>query len=292
MLTDVRIAYYEAFLAQQRFELSRNLQTIGQRAVDTAGALVEAQEGRRTDLLQAEIEGQRAGIALVQSESNLRGAWRRMAALIGQQDMAMQPLGADLSVLRWESPWDETLVQLMRESPEVAAAQANVDRARAALARACAEPIPDITAQASVQYDDSTNDTVASAQVMLPLPLWNRNQGGIAKAQAELVAARRRLEGVELRLQHDLAEQFQRYETALARVEALQGGILDRAQQNLELTVEGYRAGELAFLDFLTVQRTYFQVNLEYLSALGELSESVQMLYGLLLADAYNVSDP
>jgi cobalt-zinc-cadmium efflux system outer membrane protein len=291
VLTDVRIAYYESFLAQQRFELSRNLQNIGQRAVETAGALVEAQEGRQTDLLQAEIEGQRAGVALIQSESNLRGAWRRLTALVGQQDMEIQPLTADLSVLRWESPWDETLAQLMRESPEVAEAQANVDRARAALARACAEPIPDISAQASVQYDDSTSDTVAGAQVTLPLPLWNRNQGGIAKAQAELVAARRRLEGVERRLQHELAEQFQRYETARARVDALQGGILNRAQQNLELTVEGYRAGELAFLDFLIVQRTYFQVNLEYLSALGDLNESVQMLSGLLLADAYNVND-
>jgi cobalt-zinc-cadmium efflux system outer membrane protein len=124
----------------------------------------------------------------------------------------------------------------------------------------------------------------------LPLPLWNRNQGGIAKAQAELVAARRRLDGVQRRLQHELADQFQRYETALARVDALQGGILSRAQQNLELTVQGYRAGELAFLDFLTVQRTYFQVNLEYLSAMGDLNESVQMLHGLLLAGSYNES--
>ena len=290
VLTDVRIAFYQAYLAQRQFELSHNLQTIGQQAVATAGALVKAQEGRRTDLLQAEIEGQRAGVALAQSESNVRGAWRRLAALVGQQDMPIQPLLADLDALRWNASWNDTLAQLMRESPEVSEAQSTVDRARAALARACAEPIPDVSAQASVQYDDATEDTIAGAQVTLPLPLWNRNQGGIATAQAELVAARRRLEAVELRLQHDLAEQFQRYETALARVEALQGQILDRAQQNLDLTTEGYRVGELAFLDFLTVQRTYFQVNLEYLTALGELNESVQMLYGLLLADAYNES--
>jgi len=290
VLTDVRIAFYEAFLAQRQFELTHNLQTIGQQAVSTAGALVKAQEGRRTDLLQAEIEGQRADVALAQAESNVRGAWRRLAALVGQQELPMQPLAADLDALRWKLSWNDTLAQLLRESPEVAEAQANVDRARAAVARACAEPVPDVTAQASVQYDDATEDTIAGAQVTLPLPLWNRNQGGIAKAQAELVAARRRLEAVELRLQHDLAEQFQLYETALARVETLKGQILERAQQNLDLTTEGYKAGELAFLDFLTVQRTYFQVNLEYLTALGELSESVQMLHGLLLFGGYNES--
>jgi cobalt-zinc-cadmium efflux system outer membrane protein len=291
VLTDVRIAFYEVYLAQQRVELSRKLQTIGNQTVSTADALLQAQEGRSTDLLQAEIEGQRAQMALAQAESELHGAWRRLAALVGQQDMAMQPLAADLESLRWPAAWAETLVQLLRESPEVAAARAEVDRARAALARACAEPIPDVTAQASVQYDDATQDTIAGAQVTLPLPLWNRNQGGIAKAQAELVAARRRLEGVERRLQHDLAQQFQAYETALAQVDTIRGGILDRAQRNLDLTAQGYQAGELAFLDFLTVQRTYFQVNLEYLSALGDLNKGVQMLHGLLLAGSYNESD-
>ncbi|HEX6960501.1 MAG TPA: TolC family protein [Lacipirellula sp.] len=290
VLTDVRIAFYDAYLAQRRVELSRKLQEIGEQAVATAGALIEAQEGRRTDLLQSEIEGQRAGIALAQAESNLTGAWRRLAALIGQPELPAQPLAADVDLPRWQATWDESYERLLRESPEIAEAQAEVDRARAALARACAEPIPDVNAQASVQYDDATDYTVAGAQVTVPLPIWNRNQGGIAQRQAELAAARRRLEAVERRLQHELAEQFQKYETALARVNAFRDGILSRAQENLDLIMKGYRAGELAFLDLLTVQRTYFQVNLEYLSALGDLNESVQMLHGLLLAQSYNGS--
>lgn len=289
VLTDARIAYFQAYLAQRQWELSGNLQTLGQQAVATAAALVEAQEGRRTDLLQAEVEGQRATAALAQAESAYRGAWRRLAAIVGQQELPPQPLAADLAALRWDLSWDDTLSQLLRESPEVAEAYAEVARARAAVARACAEPIPDVSAQAMVQYDNSTEDAIAGAQVTLPLPLWNRNQGGIAKAHAELVAARRRLEAVERRLQHSLAEQFQRYETALARVEAFQGGILSRADENLKLTTEGYKAGELSFLDFLTVQRTYFQVNLEYLTASGELSDSVQLLHGQLLVGGYNV---
>jgi cobalt-zinc-cadmium efflux system outer membrane protein len=144
-----------------------------------------------------------------------------------------------------------------------------------------------VTAQAIVQYDNSTDDAIAGAQVTLPLPLWNRNQGGIAKAQAELTAAQRRLNAVEQRLQHELATQFQQYEMALARADAIKGEILNRAQTNLDLATEGYRAGELGFLEFLTMQRTYFQANLEYLSALSDLSRSVQMLNGLMLAGSF-----
>ena len=288
VLTDVRIAFYDAFLAQRRRILSENLQTIGRQAVSTANALIQAQEGRRTDLLLAEIEGQRANIDLAQADSAVRGAWRRLAAISGQNELEVRPLAADLDSLRWQIAWNETLADLLRSSPEVAEAIAEVERSRVAVARARVEPIPDVTAQGSVQYDSATHDTIAGAQVPLPFPIWNRNQGGIAKANSELVAAQRKLDAVERRLQLQLAEEFQKYETALARVDTIRTEILGRAQQNLDLATQGYQAGELAFLDFLTVQRTYFQVNLEYLDALGELNRCVQLLHGQLLAGSYN----
>lgn len=288
VLTDVRIAFFDAFLAQRRHVLAENLQTIGRQAVATANALIEAQEGRRTDLLLAEIEGQRANIDLAQADSAVRGAWRKLAAISGQNELEIRPLAADLDSLRWKVDWNETLGSLLQSSPEVAEALAEVERSRAAIARARVEPVPDVTVQGTAQYDNATYDTIAGAQVTLPLPIWNRNQGGIAKANADLVAAQRRLEAVERRLQLELADQFQKYETSLARVDTIRNEILGRAQQNLNLATQGYQAGELAFLDFLTVQRTYFQVNLEYLDALGELNQCVQLLHGQLLSGSYN----
>jgi outer membrane protein, heavy metal efflux system len=291
VLTDVRIAFFDAFLAQRRHVLAENLQTIGRQAVATANALIEAQEGRRTDLLLAEIEGQRANIDLAQADSAVRGAWRKLAAVSGQNELEVRPLAADLDSLRWEINWNDTLADLLRSSPEVAEAVAEIGRSRAALARARVEPIPDVTVQGTAQYDDATQDAIGGAQVTLPLPIWNRNQGGISKANSELVAAQRRLDAVERRLQLELADQFQKYETSLARVDTIRNEILGRAQQNLDLATKGYQAGELAFLDFLTVQRTYFQVNLEYLTALGELNQSVQLLHGQLLSGSYNTSE-
>lgn len=291
VLTDVRLAFYNAFLAERRVALSRSLQMVGNQSVATANALFRAQEGRRTDLLQAEIESQRANIDLAQAESAHRGAWRRLAATIGQPDLAMQTLSADVDALAWSLSWDESLSQLQSASPEVAAAIAEIEKARCALARARVEPIPDVTAQASVQYDDHSNYTIAGAQVTLPIPLWNRNQGGIVRAQGELTAANRRLDMVELRLQRDLAQEFQTYETALARATTIRTEILGRAQQTLDAATQGYQAGELDFLAFLTVQRTYFQANLEYLSALGELCQSVELLRGMLLSGSYDHAD-
>ena len=287
VLTDVRIAYYHAYLAQQRVELSKKLLEVGQQSQAAAKSLFDAAEGRRTDVLQAEIEASRTSADVAQAESALRAAWRRLAIAVGQSELAVQPLAADIQTLRWPYSWEETRDRLLNESPEMSEALMRVEKARFALARACAEPIPDVTAEASVQYDDSTQDTIAGAQVTLPLPLWNRNQGGIAKARARLLAAQFHLDAVRLRLEQRLAAQYQQYETALVRVEALERDILERAQQGIDVATQGYTAGELGFLDFLTVQRTYFQANLEYLTALGQLNESVQMLAGLLLSGSY-----
>lgn len=291
VLTDVRIAFYQAYLAERRVDLSRRLRAVGVQAVDTADALLRAQEGRRIDLLQAEIEAQRAAIDVAQAEANYRGAWRRLAAAVGQPDLPARALAGELDEMQWNCTWNETLGLLWEQSPEVAAALVAIDKARVALARARVEPIPNVTAQATVQYDAATNDTVAGAQATLPLPLWNRNQGGIARAYGELVAARRRLEMVELRLQRDLADEYQAYEFALARTATIRDEILGRAQETLDTTLRAYEAGEVTFLDFLTAQRTYFQANLEYLDALGQLCTSVETLRGLLLAGSYDHID-
>lgn len=291
VLTDVRIAFYNAYLAERRLELSRSLQTVGNQFVSAANALLQAQEGRRTDLLQAEIESQRANMDLAQAESIHLGAWRRLAAVVGQPNMPKQPLVADVDAIDWSLAWDETLARLLGESPEVSGAMAEIEKARLAVARARVEPIPNVTAQASVQYDAASDYTIAGAQVTLPIPVWNQNQGGIVKAQGDLAAACRRLDMVELRLERDLAEQYQRYEASLARSTTIRQEILGRAEQTLTAARQAYAAGELNFLDFLTVQRTYFQANLEYLTALGELCQSVETLRGLLLTGGYDHFD-
>jgi cobalt-zinc-cadmium efflux system outer membrane protein len=154
------------------------------------------------------------------------------------------------------------------------------------------EPVPNLQTQVSVQYDESTNDTIAGLQVGVPLPLWNRNQGGIRQARAEIAEARRNADRVELDIKRRLAEAFQHYATAHAQAETYSTSILPKAQQTFELMQRAYRAGEVGYLELLTAQRTYSQTHLAYLDALNGLWSSWTLIDGLLLsgslADAPN----
>lgn len=285
VLTDVRVAYYDVLIAQRRRDLTAQLVDVGQRAVDAAEALLKGQEVSQADPLRARIEADTARILAQNAVNQHRAAWRRLAAVVGQPDMTLAPLEGELQPNLLPGTWDEALQQILEESPEMGQLLAKVEAAEWAVDRARAQVIPNLDVQAIVQQDNSTGSSNGNLQVSLPIPIVNRNQGGVRKAEAELAAAKRGVERLALDLQARLADAFQRYENARNQVEKYEapGGILENAERTLNLISTGYRAGEFGLLDFLSAQRTYFQTNLAYLDSLRELWIAAVEIRGLLL---------
>ncbi|TWT43494.1 TolC family protein [Botrimarina hoheduenensis] len=281
--TDVQRAYYEALLAQKRVELAEELGRISDEAVTSSQSLVEAQEIPVAGLLQTEVQQQNAKVLLRTSENGRERAWRRLTAVVGGADLPVQPLAGDVRQRPALLEWTNQLARLQSQSPEIAGALANVERSRRALDRASVEAVPDISTQFSVQYDDGTGDTIAGVQVGMPIPLWNRNQGGIRQAQAEVTEAVRNVARVELDLNQRLADVFQQYADAQATAETYGNDILPRSQRTLDLIQKGYQQGEVGYLDLLTAQQTFSQTNLAYLDAVGNLWQSYVQIEGLLL---------
>lgn len=283
VLTGVRTAFIDVYIAQREIQLVDQLVGLSRETFGAVEQLLAAQEARRIDLLQAEIELQRMDVKRQQAAVDRQAAWRRLSAAMGEPQLALQVVEADVDSLRWPHDWESSLQMLLDGSPEVAAIAIDIARARASLARACAEPIPDVSTQVALQYNTASDEMLTGVQVGLPLPLWNRNQGGIAEARHQLAAATHRLQNIELQLTAELAQRIRQLQSAQAQADAYQNGILKRAQENLDLTQQAYEAGEVSYLDLLTVQRTYFESNLEYLASLREVSKSVQLLAGFLL---------
>jgi len=101
-----------------------------------------------------------------------------------------------------------------------------------------------------------------------------------------VVAAERAAQRLEFSLQRRLAPVFERYVTGRTRVENYRNGILRDAQESLELTRQGYEAGEVNFLNLLTAQRTYFQANLDFVEALCDMWTASTEIEGLLLVNS------
>ena len=283
VLGGVRARAYEVVTAQRIVDLNERLFAIGTEGVKAAGDLHRAREVGQVDVLQARIEANSAKLALSNARNEYMAAWRRLAAVTGMPEMTPTPLADHLDQQVPAFSWNETVARLLAESPELARAWSGTERAKCALARAQAGRKPDIDVEASVRYNNATEDTTATIGVGVPLQIFDRNQGNIRKARAELAAARWEVRRVELALHDRLAGVFKQYENGRQQTQQYNTNILPDAKASLELVRKGYQQGEFGYLELLTAQRTYFRANLAYLKGLRELWTASVQIDGLLL---------
>jgi cobalt-zinc-cadmium efflux system outer membrane protein len=291
VVTDVRRSFYDVLVAQRAVELTDRLARVGEEGVKTVEALMKAKEIGRGDLLQSRIEADTAKVLLERARNRYMTAWHTLTAVAGTTATEPRPLVGDVQGDLPQLCWDNTFGRLLAQSPQLASAQEGVARARAALSREYAGRVPNVDLQAAVQYDNATRDTFASFQVGVPVPFYNRNQGNIHKAAAELLTAEREVQRVQLALKQRLAVVFEQYTNARFQVEKYQRDILPNAEASLKLTSSGYKQGEFSYLAVLTAQRTFFQTNLMLLDALRDLRAAAASIEGNLLSDSLRAED-
>ncbi len=292
VLNNVRTTCYEVLLAQRTVELDEELVRIGQEGVETTEAMLKALEVARIDLLQAQVQANTARLQLSNARNRYVAAWRKLAAVLGVPQMPPTPLADELDSHVPEFGWEETLAWLTSESPELARAVAGVERARCALARAYAGRVPDLNLEGSVRYSHAADETLATVEVGLPLQIFNRNQGNIAKARAELAAAHQEVARVKLQLQQRLADVFEQYASARQQTARYLDKILPDARETLRLVRLGQKEGEFGGLTRLTAERTHSRVNKAYIDSLRQLWISVVKIEGMLMTDGLQAAGP
>jgi cobalt-zinc-cadmium efflux system outer membrane protein len=115
------------------------------------------------------------------------------------------------------------------------------------------------------------------------VPIFNRNQGGIAAAEADLAIAERDLERVQLELRTRFAAGFREYRNAQQLAERYRTNVIPRAREAYETYLKNFRQMAASYPQVLIAQRTLFQVEVEYAKALVQLRERAIGLRGFLL---------
>jgi cobalt-zinc-cadmium efflux system outer membrane protein len=268
VITTVRMYYYELLAAERSLAFANQLQEVGSQALQASELRLKALEGTQAAVLQSQVEADSAQLLVEQSTNRRDAARRRLTSAIGSGPTAPPPLedifATKLPVLDWET----VRTKLLAENPELAELRFNVDRAKWAVQRANAGRVPNVTVMSGAQYDNATQFAMANVQVSLPIPVFDRNQGNIARACGELTAAQAALDSRELALAQQLATAMSDYNTSSRRVAKYSESILPAARQSFELVSSAYEKGELEYLDILSTQRTYTEKNLDYLNNL------------------------
>lgn len=281
----LRIAFYDVLAEQRLIEIHRELLQNAEAAVRTTEEMVNVGQANRPDLLQARIEARKARIELRTAENNYRKAWQHLITIVGAPELPLSPLEGNLEPEGPPLEWDSALFRLLQESPEMALVRAEVVRDEITVHRERVQPIPNINLRVGTGYNFESRNATADASLFIQVPIFDRNQGTIRQAQAELMRAVADIARMELSLQQRLADTFARYENAWLSVEAYRDEIVPEAEEAHLLQQEQFRKQRQALPAVLVAQRTYQQVRMEYVKTLQELRESEVEINGLLLVD-------
>lgn len=165
------------------------------------------------------------------------------------------------------------------DRPDLEAARREIERARADVDLARTEVWEDWSVGLGYEFDrqvfddpiPTQQDSFLALGVRIPIPLWNRQQGRIAAAQAELRRSRRSRDGLALRVEEEIRAAEARVRTLRSSVDAYAQEILPEATRSRELFERGYRQGLVGIAELLQAQRQYNESRALYLELLGDL---------------------
>jgi len=288
---DVRVAYYHTLAAQEKLAIERDLVGIAESTVGIVHQLGNVGQADETEVLEAEAEEQRMEIAAGVAQLMLRRQWTTLVSIVGVPSL---PDGSVAGRIDSELPSldeNQLLTSLLVASPAVHSAQAGVDRAEAALRRARHETIPDLTFKGGLQQNYEPLSAAAGrevglqgfAEIGLHLRLWDRNQGGIAAARADLEAAQEEATRVDLDLRKRSAMYTEEYRSARLTADRYRVEILPRLERAYGLMTAQYSAMTASFIRVLNLQRMLYENETGYVDALERAWTSNVALNGFLL---------
>jgi cobalt-zinc-cadmium efflux system outer membrane protein len=288
----VRLAYYQALAAQEAITLRKNLLDLANDAVQTTKQLFNIGQSDQPDVLEAEIESQQAELALITAQQNQQKMWKGLAAVVGNPDLPLAHLAGNLEEIP-NIDANEWLQKLLTDSPSIRIAQLAVTRGEAAVSSAKRQPIPDLQLRGGVQQNrellEPSRNRVGLqgfAEVGIRLPIFNRNQGNIQAAKADLERAQLETRRIQLLLRERLAATVQGYLTARASADRYRNQMIPRAEKAYKLYLEKYNNMTAAYPQVLIAQRTLFQLKANYITALESVWANSIALRGFMLTDA------
>ena len=294
---DIRRDYTKAIAAARQLDVIERLLAADAELVRVTEARLNEGDVAPLDLNMVKVESDRLRIQRIEARNDLETALIRIRTLIGAdviEPLRLAPqtdrpprLELGLSDLTDKALSDRADLQAARLGERLGTARINLARAQAA---------PDVTPSVRFSRSRVFTDLPASAGggiannldneltfgVSIGLPVFNRNQGGVAAAAGEQIQAVRTREFLEATIRRDVAVAYGQYRAAAEKLVIYTTQILPRAEANLQTVRAAYNAGEFSVFEVVNEQRrlnenvtNYNRVLEEYYTTLTALEAAV-----------------
>ena len=269
----VHSAFATALYQEKAYQAQSEIRQNTEKAVTTTQARVEAGDALREDLARVEMELARAKVELQRAESLREQSLVALASAIGDAALAVKSLAGTLEAA-FEIPTLESLAANLSAQPESALADADLRARNARVDVAKAERIPDVKVAVLYHRLEASSANTLDLGLSIPLPLFNRNQGRLREARAEVAAAEARSRLTQNELTTRLRESYLQLTAALASSRTWKTEILAKADTVLKAAEARYAAGDTSLTEILPVRRDWAAVQLNYLESLRDVMQA------------------
>ena len=268
--TDILVAKDALALSEQNLSALDELEKIQR---------LRAEKGDLSGLELLRIQVQRFAFERDAADARqaLRAAKIGLRSLIGADKVTDDFDAAGSLELRQSSYTQSELYRRALDTrPDIRAAEAARNKAKADINLAKANAWWDVTPQ--VEYQRIGPDNTIGFGFGLPLRIFDRNQGEIARTRADALRVDAVRDAVVIRALAEVDTALAAVDTERGKAEVLRDTYLPKAKQARETVEFAYRRGGVSLLDYLDAQRTYRETALQYLQALGNYQTAIYLL--------------
>ena len=260
---EVKKNYYQVVLAQEDLTLARDILDEFVGVVSLNRIRYERGEIAGGELRRVEAAQYQFYEDVVAAEVGLENAQDRLLALLGSTDFDQTVKAVDSFDTQFVPPaLQELRDTALRERADLAAQRAQIARSDFGIELEKARGVPNISPFVGYRRDFGENGAIVGIEI--PLFVSNRNQGGIARAQAQRRRQEQLVRFTEVRALQEVQLALNELAGNRRRMEALQGEYLDKARQSREIAESAYRLGGASLIEFLDAERTYRETSRIY----------------------------
>jgi outer membrane protein TolC len=274
----VKRAYYQLHFLEDTIRVQREtLKFLGdlERLAQQQNAA-----GRTTlqDVLRAQIEQERLKTQIENLEDSRGTLVSEFKAALGLGPDKPDPPVPERFVASGSAPDREEILQIaLRRNPSIRRMAADVRQAQAMLDLARKSGVPDFSI--GLEADVRANPTVLRPSFSMTLPIWqDKIAAEIARAQAGKQAAEARLSGEQIQLATDLTAMLYMYRESVRNAALLDGRLVPKGRQALQVARAGYSNGKSSFLDMIEGYRQLLDFELSLVEARAQRELSLASL--------------
>ncbi|MCE7914692.1 MAG: TolC family protein [Nitrosomonas sp. PRO4] len=275
--------YTDVLAGQERLKLAEETKRLAQNVVDTVTYRVQSGKVPPIEETRAKVGLSTANIEFEQAQRDLVSARKRLALM---WDSAAPQFDKALGVLEISvAPPDfQMLQERVIDNPMALRAMKNIEHRKALLEVEQTRRIPNLTVNAGVVNYAVVGGNTAIASVVIPLPIFDRNQGNLKEAHHRVSKAEDERMMMELRLKTELAQSYEAMSAIWNEINILRDEIIPGAKSAFSVMRRGYELGKFGLLELLDAQRVLFQNQVLYVRALANYQRLVNDIERLIAA--------